>query len=95
MEARPLPEIAPVTTRHQWMTDDQLNALWAAITHAAVPGSRVIFRTAGKPSILPGRINPDVLGRWRYLETESAELGARDRSSIYGGFHIYELAPTH
>lgn len=78
-----------------WMTDDQLNALWAAITHAAAPGSRVIFRTAGKPSILPGRINPDVLGRWRYLETESAELGARDRSSIYGGFHIYELAPTH
>ena len=78
-----------------WMTDEQLNALWRAITHAAAPGSRVIFRTAGKHTILPGRVAPHVLGHWRYLEDTSAELGARDRSSIYGGFHIYELAAEH
>lgn len=75
-----------------WMTDAQLNALWAGITHAAAPGARVIFRTAGVPDILPGRVSADILGQWRYLGERSAELGARDRSSIYGGFHIYERA---
>jgi S-adenosylmethionine-diacylglycerol 3-amino-3-carboxypropyl transferase len=78
-----------------WMTDAQLNALWKAITHAAAPGARVIFRTAGDVTILPGRVAGDILGRWRYLEERSAELGSRDRSSIYGGFHIYELSLTH
>ena len=29
-----------------WMDESQLNALWAAITRAARPGARVIFRTA-------------------------------------------------
>jgi len=31
-------------------------------------------------------------GRWRYLEQRSLDLGKKDRSSIYGGFHIYEYA---
>ena len=73
-----------------WMTDAQLNALWSAITQAASPYARVIFRTAGKPTILPGRVAEDVLGQWSYLENRSFELGQKDRSSIYGGFHIYE-----
>ena len=38
-----------------WMTDAQLNALWAEITRTARPGARVIFRTAAEPSLLPGR----------------------------------------
>ncbi len=75
-----------------WMTDGQLNDLWQAITRAAAPDARVIFRTAGEPTILPGRVADGVMGRWNYLSAQSAELGARDRSSIYGGFHIYELA---
>ncbi len=78
-----------------WMTDAQLNALWAGITHAAAPGARVIFRTAGVHDILPGRVSPDVLVQWRYLDERSAELGRKDRSSIYGGFHIYERARPH
>jgi S-adenosylmethionine-diacylglycerol 3-amino-3-carboxypropyl transferase len=78
-----------------WMTDQQLNALWAAITHAAAPGARVIFRTAGRETILPGRISPDMLSLWQYDENRSLSHGARDRSSIYGGFHIYDLAPLH
>ena len=73
-----------------WMNDGQLNELWRAITHAATPGARVIFRTAGTHTILPGRVDAEVLNKWRYLETRSRELGSRDRSSIYGGFHIYE-----
>lgn len=75
-----------------WMTDAQLNGLWAAIARAAAPGARVIFRTAGTETILPGRVDDAVLEEWRYLAERSRELGARDRSSIYGGFHIYERA---
>ena len=72
-----------------WMTDAQLNALWAEITRTARPGARVIFRTAGEPSILPGRVVPEILDRWRYEAEQSQALGARDRSAIYGGFHLY------
>jgi S-adenosylmethionine-diacylglycerol 3-amino-3-carboxypropyl transferase len=78
-----------------WMSDEQLNELWQAISAAAAPGARVIFRTSGEASILPGRVDADLLNRWAYLEARSTELGRRDRSSIYGGFHIYELAPLH
>ena len=73
-----------------WMTDIQLNALWRAISRAATPDARVIFRTAGTETILPGRVDGEVLHQWHYLEARSRELGERDRSSIYGGFHIYE-----
>ena len=45
-----------------WMTDAQLNALWAEITRTARPGARVIFRTAAEPSLLPGRLDPALLG---------------------------------
>jgi S-adenosylmethionine-diacylglycerol 3-amino-3-carboxypropyl transferase len=72
-----------------WMTDAQLNALWDQITRTARPGARVIFRTAGVPSILPGRVTDATLARWRYEGARSAELGAQDRSGIYGGFHLY------
>lgn len=74
-----------------WMTDAQLDALWAAITRTARPGARVIFRTAAEPSLLPGRVDPAILGRWRYEADLSRALGARDRSAIYGGFHLYVL----
>ncbi|MFN3614308.1 MAG: DUF3419 family protein [Rubrimonas sp.] len=72
-----------------WMTDAQLNALWSQITRTARPGARVIFRTAGEPSILPGRVQDATLSQWSYQADRSRALGARDRSGIYGGFHIY------
>ncbi|MBB6178613.1 DUF3419 family protein [Pseudorhizobium flavum] len=74
-----------------WMTDDQLNELWAEIGRTAAPGARVIFRTAGEPSILEGRVHGAILRRWVYLSDRSQELTLQDRSAIYGGFHIYEL----
>lgn len=74
-----------------WMNDRQLNELWAEITRTAAPGARVIFRTAAEPSLLPGRVDDAVLARWDYRAEESAALHARDRSSIYGGFHLYVL----
>jgi S-adenosylmethionine:diacylglycerol 3-amino-3-carboxypropyl transferase len=60
-------------------------------SQTARPGARVIFRTAAEPSLLPGRIEPAVLDRWRYEETLSRALARRDRSAIYGGFHLYVL----
>ena len=56
-----------------WMTDAQLNALWRQITRTARPGARVIFRTAAEPSLLPGRLDPDLLRRWHYEETLSRD----------------------
>ncbi|BBD97271.1 DUF3419 domain-containing protein [Sphingobium amiense] len=74
-----------------WMDDDQLNALWAQITRTARPGARVLFRTAGEPSILPGRVADAVLNRWAYRADASLDYSARDRSAIYGGVHLYVL----
>ena len=73
------------------MTDDQLDALWTEITRTARPGARVIFRTAAEPSLLPGRLDADLLRRWRYEEALSRDFTERDRSAIYGGFHLYVL----
>lgn len=74
-----------------WMTDAQLNALWREISRTARRGARAVFRTAGQASILPGRVDETVLGRWRYEVEQSRALTACDRSAIYGGFHLYVL----
>lgn len=74
-----------------WMTTEQLTELWAEILRTARPGTRVIFRTAGEDSILPGRIPNEMLDRFQYHEAESKLHTAADRSSIYGGFHLYTL----
>jgi S-adenosylmethionine-diacylglycerol 3-amino-3-carboxypropyl transferase len=77
-----------------WMTDADINALWSQITRTARPGARVIFRTAGESSILPGRLADAILSRWHYDEARSRDLARCDRSAIYGGFHRYELRPA-
>ena len=74
-----------------WMSDAQLNDLWREITRTARPGARVIFRTAAEPSLLPGRVDEPVLAQWRYEAEVSRDLTRRDRSAIYGGFHLYVL----
>jgi S-adenosylmethionine-diacylglycerol 3-amino-3-carboxypropyl transferase len=76
-----------------WMTDRQLNELWTEITRTAAPGARVIFRTAAEPSLLPGRVSDTLLDQWSYEAETSQELSARDRSAIYGGFHLYVKKP--
>ncbi|MGL5363489.1 MAG: DUF3419 family protein [Bosea sp. (in: a-proteobacteria)] len=74
-----------------WMTDEILTQLWNEITRTARPGARVIFRTAAEESLLPGRIPDALLNRWSYDEARCKAWTARDRSSIYGGFHLYTL----
>jgi S-adenosylmethionine-diacylglycerol 3-amino-3-carboxypropyl transferase len=75
-----------------WMTDGQLGELWTEIARTARPGARVIFRTAGEETILPGRIPDEILRRFAYDRERCLALARKDRSSIYGGFHLYVLA---
>ena len=72
-----------------WMTDQQLSELWAEITRTATSGARVIYRTAATQSPLPGRVPDGILDQWDYRAEESLAYGARDRSAIYGGFHLH------
>ena len=72
-----------------WMTDDILIGLWREITRVSRPGARVIFRTAGEESILPGRVPDEILSQFTYDEEKCRAWTKRDRSSIYGGFHQY------
>lgn len=74
-----------------WMTDAQLTALWKEIERTARPGARVIFRTAGEDTILPGRVPDEILARFDYDAEAGKAWTARDRSAIYGGFHLYTL----
>ena len=78
-----------------WMTDTILTDLWREITRTARRGARVIFRTAAEESLLPGRVPNEILGRWSYDRERCQALTARDRSAIYGGFHLYTLRPVH
>ncbi len=72
-----------------WMDDSQLTALWSQITRTARPGARVIFRTAADERLLPGRVPHAILSQWTYEADRSRALHKRDRSSIYGAFHLY------
>ena len=74
-----------------WMDDHQLTNLWREVTRTARTGARVLFRTAAEPSLLPGRVPNEILDQWTYHEDLSKDLTQRDRSSIYGGVHLYEL----
>ena len=77
-----------------WMNPAQLAALWSEIDRTAdTRDARVIFRTAGADSPLPRKLPAELLAPWIYLEEESRAFHARDRSSIYGGFHVYARRP--
>ena len=72
-----------------WMDDAALKALWSEITRTAAPGARVIFRTAARKAFCPAASPTPTLAHWTYDAAKSAEIHAKDRSSIYGGFHLY------
>lgn len=77
-----------------WMNDADLTVIWSEITRTARPGARVIFRTAADERLLPGRIPSRILDAWSYDAERCQELAGRDRSSIYGAFHLYTLKDT-
>jgi S-adenosylmethionine-diacylglycerol 3-amino-3-carboxypropyl transferase len=72
-----------------WMDAPTLRDAWRQIRRTARPGSRLIFRTAGLHSPFERLLDPEELDGWRYHVGESQALLARDRSAIYGGFHLY------
>jgi len=73
-----------------WMTPEILAQLWQQIDRVADSrDARVIFRTAGTDSPLPRKLPAALLAPWEYRAGESNALHARNRSSIYGGFHLY------
>ena len=74
-----------------WMSGEQQNALWREIDRTAAAGARVIFRTAAEEAKLAETLAPTVISRWHYERELSRSLLARDRSAIYGGFHLYIL----
>jgi len=75
-----------------WMDGRRIRRLWQQIDRTARPGARVVFRTAAAPSPLEGALSAHLLGRWRPERDVAERLHARDRSAIYGGFHLYVLA---
>jgi S-adenosylmethionine-diacylglycerol 3-amino-3-carboxypropyl transferase len=77
-----------------WMSESQLADLWTEIDRTADSrDARVIFRTAGPESPLTEKLPPALLAPWLYHEWQSRVLHAQDRSSIYGGFHVYARRP--
>lgn len=78
-----------------WMSESDLECLWREICRTARPDARVIFRTAAAASPLPSRVPSEVLAQWTYRHDQSGDLHARDRSAIYGGFHLYVLNSSH
>jgi len=77
-----------------WMSPEQITALWTQIDRTAdAKDARIIFRTAGAKSPLPAKLPLALQEPWRYLDKESKAFHRRDRSSIYGGFHVYVRSP--
>ena len=72
-----------------WMSREQLNALWEQITRTARPGARVLFRTGGSEDILPGQVDDEIMQQWTYDVDASRRAFETDRSAIYGGVHLY------
>jgi S-adenosylmethionine-diacylglycerol 3-amino-3-carboxypropyl transferase len=72
-----------------WMDADAMNDLWSAIAERGAPGSRIIFRTAGATSPIETNLSDDLRARFVYEKELSENLFKQDRSSIYGGFHLY------
>ncbi len=74
-----------------WMNEEQINDLWAAVLRSASDGARVIFRTAGDISPLADKLTSDNISPWEYDKSVVHPRNEQDRSSIYGGFHTYTL----
>jgi len=67
-------------------------SLWEQIRRTARSGARVIFRTAGLRSPLEQLLPAEALDGWRCHAEDAKRLFERDRSAIYGGFHLYSRA---
>lgn len=74
-----------------WMTSPVLIDLWREIARVGRPGTRIIFRTASAASPIETVLPRKLRSQFVYEEELSGELFQRDRSAIYGGFHVYSM----
>lgn len=72
-----------------WMDEQQINELWTEVNRTAMPGARVVFRTAGETSPLENKLTASNLAAWKTDQTLNHELTQADRSAIYGAVHLY------
>ncbi|RJP20858.1 MAG: DUF3419 family protein [Candidatus Omnitrophota bacterium] len=75
-----------------WMNGNDMTDLWREIRRTGKPGSRIIFRTASHESPVEQILPSDLRQCFHYEENRSHELFQKDRSAIYGGFHLYVLS---
>ncbi len=74
-----------------WMTPEAIARLWAEIARVGGPDSRVIFRTAGEQSPVEQALPSELLRRFDCERELARELHEKDRSAVYGMFHVYSL----
>ena len=73
-----------------WMPPQVIEELWGHIARVGGPNTRVIFRTAGEKSPVETALSPEVHSQFSYDTERSLELHKKDRSAIYGMFHLYQ-----
>lgn len=74
-----------------WMNRNAIIELWQAVADFGAQNSRIIFRTAGANSPIETHLPKDLREKFVYEKDLSEHLFKQDRSSIYGGFHLYIL----
>jgi S-adenosylmethionine-diacylglycerol 3-amino-3-carboxypropyl transferase len=84
-------DAAVLLDTQDWMSDDDITALWSEITRVAKPGARVIFRTANAESPVEKCLVGPLKEKWFRDHAQSDGLRDQDRSCIYQGFHLYRL----
>jgi len=75
-----------------WMPPEVITELWREVDRVGDDSTRVIFRTAGVVSPVEEALPPDLKERFVYEHELSRELHEKDRSAIYGMFHVYSKA---
>jgi S-adenosylmethionine-diacylglycerol 3-amino-3-carboxypropyl transferase len=72
-----------------WMDREAIVELWTEISRVGTPGARIIFRTAGRHSIVEPALPDALRARFSYERARSEALHTKDRSAVYGMFHLY------
>lgn len=75
-----------------WMDEAQLTELWEQIERTASPKARLICRSSAEECPVDSMVPSRILSKWSKDDTEGRAFLKRDRSSIYGGFHLYKKA---
>jgi S-adenosylmethionine-diacylglycerol 3-amino-3-carboxypropyl transferase len=93
MEHNSLDAVVLLDTQ-DWMSDEDISALWSEITRVVRPGARVIFRSANVASPVEKCLSGSLKAKWVRDDAQSNALKETDRSCIYQGFHLYRFQ-TH